>query len=263
MTRASLATPEEVEALTKPFDLRNAFASRQAALAADLRVTADFTSHPTTIGDAGEADWNAMLKGWLPKRYGVGPIIAVDADGRQSQQIDVGVFDRQYAPKWFETKGGVHFVAAESVYAVFEVKPEINRTYAAYTGDKIASVRALRRASGGFRHLGGTAKGQDPAEKEILGGLLTVRSGWVDMEGVAPAKALSALGHLRRIDLGIALDALAFNISRDDSITFSEPGLQLIFFAMRLFERLQGIGTALAVDIPEYEKRLTTAPAAE
>ena len=135
---------------------------------------------------AHEADWVAMLRSWLPNRYRVGPIFAVDANGRQSQQIDVGIYDQHYAPSWFETpKGGVQFVPAESVYAVFEVKPEINKTYADYSGDKIASVRALHRTNGSFRHLGGVSQDQDLTTKPILGGTLTVRSGWVDMEGKA------------------------------------------------------------------------------
>jgi hypothetical protein len=251
------ATPEEREALTKPFNLRAAFQARQHALVEDLKVTASFTAHSTTIGDAHEADWVAMLRSWLPNRYGIGPIFAVDANGRQSQQIDVGIYDQHYAPSWFETpKGGVQFVPAESVYAVFEVKPEINKTYADYSGDKIASVRALHRTNGGFRHLGGVSQDQDLTTKPILGGILTVRSGWVDMEGKAAADALTGLDDLRRIDLGIALDALSFDISQEDHLEFSEPGLQLIFFAMRLFERLQGIGTAVAVEISEYERYL-------
>jgi hypothetical protein len=248
------ATPEEIEALTTAFDLRAGFESRQRALVEDLNVTANFTSHGTTIGDAHEADWVAMLRSWLPNRYGVGPIFAVDANGRQSQQIDVGIYDRHYAPSWFETKRGVQFVPAESVYAVFEVKPEINKTYADYTGDKIASVRALHRTNGSFRYLGGVSEDQDLTTKPILGGILTVRSGWVDMEGKAAVKALTGLDDLRGIDLGIALDSLSFDISREDKVEFSEPGLQLIFFAMRLFERLQGIGTAVAVKISEYER---------
>jgi Domain of unknown function (DUF6602) len=170
------ATPEEIEGLTTAFDLRAGFESRQRALVEDLNVTANFTSHGTTIGDAHEADWVAMLRSWLPNRYGVGPIFAVDANGRQSQQIDVGIYDRHYAPSWFETKRGVQFVPAESVYAVFEVKPEINKTYADYTGDKIASVRALRRTNGSFRHFGGVSEDQDLTTKPILGGILTVRS---------------------------------------------------------------------------------------
>jgi hypothetical protein len=250
------ATPEEREALTKAFDLRAAFQARQRALVENLKVTASITPHSTTIGDASEADWVAMLRSWLPRRYGVGPIFAVDANGRQSQQIDVGIYDQHYAPSWFATQGGTQFVPAESVYAVFEVKPEINKTYADYSGDKIASVRALHRTNGSFRHLGGLAENQDLTTKPILGGILTVHSGWVDMEGKAAVDALTRLDDLRGIDLGIALDALAFDISREDKIEFSEPGLQLIFFAMRLFERLQGIGTAVAVKISEYERYL-------
>ena len=245
---------EELQALTKPFDLRAAFQARQSALVENLKVTASFTPHGTTIGDAHEADWVAMLRSWLPNRYGVGPIFAVDALGRQSQQIDVGIYDQHYAPSWFVTTGGVQFVPVESVYAVFEVKPEIDKTYADYSGDKAASVRALHRTNGSFRHLGGVSEDQDLAYKPILGGILSVRSGWVDMEGTAAVKALTRLDGLRGIDLGIALDALSFDISRRGHVEFSESGLQLIFFAMRLFERLQGIGTAVAVKISEYEQ---------
>jgi len=59
------ATPEEREALTKAFDLRAAFQARQRALVENLKVTASFTPHSTTIGDASEADWVAMLRSWL------------------------------------------------------------------------------------------------------------------------------------------------------------------------------------------------------
>jgi hypothetical protein len=76
------------------------------------------------------------------------------------------------------------------------------------------------------------------------------------MEGKAAADALTGLDDLRRIDLGIALDALFLRHQPGGSCRVSEPGLQLIFFAMRLFERLQGIGTAVAVEISEYERYL-------
>lgn len=247
---------DEVEALTRPGYLRNAMVARQRALAAQLGVTSAFTAHPTTVGDAAEVNWTRMIRNYLPNRYGVGPILAIDADDRQSHQIDIGVYDQHYAPLWFETEGGVQIVPVESVYAVFEVKPEINRNYADYTGGKIASVRALRRTNGAFRHLGGTDTHPDLELKPILGGILSVRSGWTDMEGKAAAAALTNLDPLRRLDLGIALDALSFDISRAGEIDYSDPDLQLIFFAMRLFHRLQLIGTALAVDIREYERRI-------
>lgn len=251
------ASPQETAAedgeLTRPFDLRAAFLAKQNDLLSALKVTAAFTPHGTTIGDASEVNWTAMLRSFLPARYGVGPVFAVDSLGRQSHQIDVAVYDRQYAPLWFETPAGVLFVPAESIYAAFEVKPEINKSLAGYAGEKIASVRALHRTSAPIRYVEGVYSAQDPSSKPILGGLLAVRSGWTALDGKAGVTALTGLAGDSRIDIGIALDALAFDIAPDGSIAFSEPGTQLIFFALRLFERLQTLGTALAIEIDKYE----------
>lgn len=241
--------------LTRPFDLQEAFLAKQNALLTALKVTAAFTPHGTTIGDASEVNWTAMLGSFLPARYGVGPVFAVDSRGRQSHQIDLAVYDRQYAPLWFETPAGVLFVPVESIYAAFEVKPEINKGLAAYAGEKIASVRALHRTSAPIRYVEGVYKPQDPKDKPILGGLLAVRSGWTHLDGKAAVKALTDLTGDNRIDLGLALDALAFDIGQD-GIDFSEPGTQLIYFVMRLFERLQGLGTALAIEIDKYEAHI-------
>jgi len=249
-------TTAEAGNLTRPFDIRTAFLAKQNALLSALKVTAAFTPHGTTIGDASEVNWTAMLRSFLPARYGVGPVFAVDSLGRQSHQIDVAVYDRQYAPLWFETPAGVLFVPAESIYAAFEVKPEINKSLAGYAGEKIASVRALHRTSAPIRYVEGVYKAQDPADKPILGGLLAVRSGWTDLDGKAAVAALTGLIGDNQIDIGLALDALAFDIGRDGSIDYSEPGTQLIYFVMRLFERLQALGTALAIEIDKYEAHI-------
>lgn len=243
------------EPLIKPFDLRQAFLAKQNVLRAALQVTVEFSAHGTTIGDASEANWTAMLTEFLPGRYGVGPVFAVDSLGRQSQQIDVAVYDRQYAPLWFRTPSGVLFVPVESVYAAFEVKPEINKTLADYAAKKIASVRALHRTSAAIRHAGGWYEPQDPADKPILGGLLAVRSGWTDITGKAAVKALTGSDDDHRIDIGIALDALSFSIAGGD-IAYSEPGTQLIYFAMRLFDRLRNLGTALPIEVDKYEAHI-------
>lgn len=249
------------KALTRPFDLSAAFAAKQNALLAALNVPAAFTAHGTTIGDASEADWVAMLREFLPGRYGVGPIFAVDCDGRSSQQIDVAVYDQHYAPLWFETPTGTLFVPVESVYAAFEVKQRINKTYADYTGTKLASVRALRRTSAKIRHAGGVYNPQNPKDKPILGGILTTSSGWTHPQARAAVVALAELQEDHRIDLGIALDSVAFSVDRTScEIAFSPPGRQLIYFAVTLFERLQALGTALAVEIPEYARHLADAP---
>jgi len=198
-----------------------------------------------------------VLAEFLPGRYGVGPVFAVDSRGQQSQQIDVAVYDGQYAPLWFRSPGGTLFVPVESIYAAFEIKPEINKALAKYTGDKIASVRALHRTNAPIRHAGGWYPPQNLDDKPILGGLLAVRSGWTDITGKAAVQALTRLSGDHRIDLGIALDALSFNIPGDGAIAFSQPGTQLIYFAMRLFERLQDLGTALAIEVDRYEAHIS------
>ena len=72
---------------------------------------------------------------------------------------------------------------------------------------------------------------------------------------------LTGLAGARRLDIGIALDALAFDVMPDGSIVYSEPGTQLISFVLHLFERLQAIGTALAIEIDKYEAHIVHAVA--
>lgn len=140
------------------FDLAAAFQTRQELLATTLDVTAAFTAHGTTIGDVSEADWGAMLRSFLPARYGVGPIFAVDSRDRESKQIDLAVYDRQYSPLIFEAPGSnAQFVPIECVYAAFEVEQELNATYVDYAAEHIASVRRLYRMSADVYHLQGSA----------------------------------------------------------------------------------------------------------
>jgi hypothetical protein len=59
-------------------------------------------------------------------------------------------------------RDGVLYVPAESVYAIIEVKQELSRTYIKYAGDKIKSVRCLKRTSVPIPHAGGTYKPKPP-----------------------------------------------------------------------------------------------------
>ncbi|WP_404385904.1 hypothetical protein LL946_06325 [Knoellia locipacati] len=239
------------------FDLRKAFLARQRALIADLGITGDFTDHGTTIGDASEADWLSMLRDFLPARYGVGAVTVVDSAGRKSHQIDLAIWDQQYSPNWFTTSDGDRFIPAESVYAVFEVKPEIDKEYVEYAGLKIASVRDLVRVPAPIHHLGGRSTPPDLDSKPILGGIVALRSGWkTTLAGPAGKKAIHSQTGNRRIDLGIALDDLSFDHNLAGQIEYSPAGTQLIFFAIRLFQRLQPLATAFSPDMTAYEKAL-------
>lgn len=237
--------------------LRSAFLQKQRHLLAALEIVPEFTSHGTTIGDDSEANWARVLREFLPGRYGVAKGHVMDSRGATSDQIDLLVYDSQYTPLLAQTSGGDMFVPAEAVYAVFEVKQEMSKEFMEYAGDKIASVRDLHRTSIPINHAGGTFDAKEPIP--ILGGLLTTRSGWANLEGRAAVQAVMRLTGHRRVDLGCALRSVAFNRS-DDGLSgepeYSEPDMSLLFFLFMLFNRLQKVGTVAAVDIGAYMNRL-------
>ncbi|GAA5117322.1 hypothetical protein GCM10023339_27900 [Alloalcanivorax gelatiniphagus] len=254
---------------TKPvFKLDEAFQHLQDRLLLTHAGIRTVTGHPGTLGDQSEADWVMMLSDFLPARYSVGPIFAVDSRGDSSQQIDVAIYDKQYSPMWFGGSGGTKFVPVESVYAVFEAKPTMNSTYLTYAREKVASVRRLHRSSAAIKHAGGTYRATDPSEKHVIGGILTAHSSWTSREG-AMAKLgehLPAPGGEDSLDIGVALDQIAFDYTPapvdgqtdepETRLTFSDHERQLIHFAIRLFDQLQRLGTVLALDMREYESAL-------
>lgn len=231
--------------MTEPFTLAAGFLAKQNHMLTGLGLTPAFTDHSTTKGDASEDQWRDVLAEFLPARYGVGPIFAIDSTGKQSDQIDLAIFDKQYSPLFFEM-GGINFVPAESVYAVFEVRPKLNKANLEYASAKVASVRDLTRTSVPIVHAGGEYEAQSPESKPILGGVLAMDSEWVDLQGDAALDAIASSG----LDLGIAARVGAF--SRDESAEFSPPEQQLIWFAMRLYKRLSRLGTVLALDLDAY-----------
>ncbi|WP_163799085.1 DUF6602 domain-containing protein [Mycolicibacterium sediminis] len=254
--------------MTRSFDVAAAFRRKQSTLLNSHASIRDVTSHPTTVGTHSEADWVGVLRGFLPERYIVGPIFAVDAEGATSEQIDVAVYDRQYSPLWFGSQAGADFVPVEAVYAVFEVKPTINTTYITAARQKVASVRRLRRTSAPIKHAGGSYSAVDPSAKHVIGGLLAAEASWVDRKATIAKllEHLPAVGLVDSLDIGIAVDTVAFDYtpvpvelgSREDAIPlqFSAENDQLIHFGIRLFRQLQQLGTVLAIDMSAYETAL-------
>ncbi|MFW0797786.1 DUF6602 domain-containing protein [Gordonia sp. CPCC 205515] len=246
------------------FDLRNAFLNKQRALEASYLAIRSVTTHPGTKGDEFEADWIGLIRDFLPRRYEVGPIFAVDHTGAMSDQIDVAVYDSHYSPQWFGAANGTRFVPVESVYAAFEVKPEFNADYVRYTMDKIASVRQLKRTSAPVIHKGGRYPKSEIAVEPIIGGLLAMRSSWADFVTTFDTYQPTSRSDDRFLNIGIAADSLCFDytpsLDPDGDLnveqTVSQPGQALIHFAIRLFRQLQAIGTVPAIDMQCYEKRL-------
>lgn len=235
------------------FDLAEAFRARQKQLESDLGFGRTVLAHPGTLGDATELDWRGMLADFLPLRYGVAKAFVIDVDGTMSHQLDLVIHDRHYSPLLFEV-GGAHFIPAESVYAVFEIKQSLSKKHIEYAGDKIASVRRLRRTSVGFTTATGAAPAQEP--KRILGGLLALDSEWSPALGKPLRKALAARTAGQAVDFGCALRAGTFEASdptaRSTIWTSSDPTTSLIFFALRLLKRLQTMATVPAMDFDAY-----------
>lgn len=236
--------------------LRHAFLAKQRHLLAALEIVPELTSHGTTLGDDSEANWVRVLREFLPARYGVAKGQVMDSRGATSDQIDVLVYDAQYTPLLAQTSSGDLFIPAEAIYAVFEVKQEMNKEFMDYAGTKIESVRKLHRTSVPIPHAGGTYSPKPPTA--ILGGLLTTRNGWADLEGKAAVNAVLSLRDDRTVNIGCALRSLSFNRPDDptENIEYSEADTTLLFFLFRLFHRLQALGTVAAVDIGAYMNRL-------
>jgi hypothetical protein len=133
-------------------DLSDVFLKVQQELLAQMAVGGLF-EHASAAGTATERHWIDLFNRYLPQRYRSTSAFVIDSTGHRSRQIDIAIHDNLYSPLLFPHSSGMH-IAAESVYAVFEVKPTISRQSA-------QAVRAVVREKNGFATL---AKKPPPSE---------------------------------------------------------------------------------------------------
>lgn len=245
--------------MTDPiFDLNEAFRATTATMLARFQGARKLTAHPTTLGSGAEQDWKTALEQFLPRRFAVDPAFVVDRYGHESDQMDLVIHDRNFSPM-FWTIDQTLFLPAECVYAVLEVKPELNKEYLIYAGDKAASVRRLHRTSGPIPQLAQPAAPAKP--KRILAGIVAARSGWTSTLASSPlVDVMKDLTADRRIDFGCALDSGMFEVPEDGDVEKAEHAgadVGLAMFAMRLAARLTAMGTVPALDYGAYTDRLT------
>lgn len=236
-------------------DLRRLFLQLQKELTASLEADREI-GHAPTKGAATERGWRAMLE-YLPKRYCVSEAFVIDSEGRRSQQIDLVIYDRQYSPFLFHHHGAL-YIPAESVYGVFEVKQELSAENVRYAVEKAASVRSLTRTNVRIPTISGPSKREEIFT--ILSGLLCLESPWSPPLGDTLTKALKAGSEAGRLDFVCALrhGTLDIRYSTEGEVDSdrSAPDTALIFFFLRLLERLQKLGTALAMDLRRYGRVL-------
>lgn len=221
------------------------------------RLTANraVIAHPGTKGDAFELNWIGWLTDYLPKRYTIDKAFVIDCNGNMSDQIDVVIYDRQYSPFVFNQDGAL-YVPAESVYAIFEVKPELNKEYIEYAANKAESVRKLTRTTAPIPHAGGQYKAK--AHAPILAGILSLASSWTPPFGRSFSDTIASLREPGWLNLGCALQSGSFIVNYDKGIQIQSSSSEetLIFFFLKLFAELQKLGTIPAIDINCYAKSL-------
>lgn len=230
--------------------MRGLFESLQHELDARL-ASSTSVQHPTDKGDISEDGWRQMLEAYLPRRYRVARATIVDSRGGVSNNIDVVIYDRQYSPLLFHV-GDVIYLPAESVYAVFEVRPTLSKSNLEYAGRKAASVRVLHRTSIEIRHLQGT--GRPEVDFQPLAGLLCLESEWSPPFGEPFHRTLEELRGSSQIDLLCILREGGARVKYTDGVEIetSDAKVSLAYFFASLVSQLQQLGTVPPIDIDAY-----------
>lgn len=233
-------------------DLAEFFLCVQYEMLSQLSVDGLF-EHASTSGAATEKHWIDLFNRYLPQRYRTTPAFVVDSTGRRSRQIDIAIFDNLYSPLMFPHASGLH-IPAESVYAIFEVKQTITRQWIREASEKAATVRAMRRTS--VPIIAGGKRRTPIKPAPILTGILGSTSIWTPKTFSSNlVSSLEAIEPKNRLDLGCALEHGSFERT-NKGIKVSTANESLIFFMLRLLDRLRKQGTAPAADLMEYGRRL-------
>lgn len=262
-------------------NLNDLFGGLQNQMLAQLNTNREIIKHPTSKGDSLENVWIEWLRKYLPNRYCVDKAIIIDSSGNLSEQIDVVIFDQQYTPFVF-TQNGIHYIPAEGVYAIFEVKPNLNGSvssknlsYIEYAGKKIGSVRSLKRTSTTIIDRGVNKDARSLTK--IIGGILTSTNTISKQDTVI--KHLEKLEALESIDIGCSIDHSTFyvnytgeedkdiqdfneriqgyyNTRSFDTVTFSHKEKALVSFFLQLLQYLQSLGTVAAIDLGAYSEAI-------
>lgn len=213
-------------------DLKQLFNGLQKQMSAQLNTNREFIDHPGSKGDALENAWIEWLRKYLPNRYSVDKAIVIDHEGNTSQQMDIVIYDNWFTPFIFN-QNGFYYIPAEGVYAVFEVKPDINggvkakkdeksKSYIEYAGEKIESVRVLKREAASFIN-GGIKSNARPLTK-IVGGILCSTNTFSHKNNNTITKRLKSLKNLQSIDLGCIADYGSFYVDYISPKKINERG---------------------------------------
>ena len=233
--------------------LQNSLSIEQKLLQIKLELSSQSITHAGTMGAVNEEHFVNVLRKYLPNRYAVDTGIIIDSTGSTSHQIDVVIYDRQYTPTLLDQENH-RYIPAEAVYAVFEVKPTVNKQYLNYAGDKAESVRVLHRTSIPIVHAGG----EYPSKTlfPIVAGIVASKIDWADgFSGTRFQSNHSSLVDNNALDCGLAVSGDCFDMF-DGAIRIGPGENALAYFLFRLLQKLQSLGTVPAIDWNAYAEAL-------
>ena len=233
--------------------LQQAFHEQQKVLQAQLEFAKKSITHDGKCGDVTEKHFLKALAAYLPNRYALNSAIVIDSKGQTSDQMDVVIYDCQYTPCLLDQHDH-KYVPAEAVYAVLEVKPEINAKYLKYAGGKAKSVRRLHRTSIPIPHAGGTPY-PPKALFPITAGLIAAEISWKDQFGRTFAKQHNSLKGDSQLDCVLAVSCASFDVFDKKPLVVGGNNA-LVFFLFRLLQKLQSLGTVPAIDWNAYAAQL-------
>lgn len=266
-------------------ELKQLFEGLQNQMISQLSTNRKFINHPGSKGDALENAWIEWLQKYLPNRYSVEKAIVIDSEGNTSHQIDIVIYDNWFTPFIF-SQNGFHYIPAEGVYAIFEVKPDIQgsadgENYIEYACEKIESVRVLKRTSTSMINSG--VKFAPRPLTKIIGGFLSTTSTYTHTNNNTIEKHIKENDGFKGLDIGCIADYGSFHIDweGEEDITlnkaedfvkrysdyykdrkfkevkFSDKENSLVSFFLQLTRYLQqAIGTVPAIDLNAYSKAI-------
>lgn len=228
---------------------RQAFEAEQNALKSRLNLANSSITHNGELGAVNEQSFIDFFQQNLPERYAVNSAIVINSEGKSSDQIDIVVHDAFYSPTLLN-QGKRAFVPIEAVYAVFEVKPSINKHTLEYAAKKAESVRALEAKTGEFQTI--TGKHQAKPLK-LVSGLIAIEMGWTEgLSSSAFNDCLNSLSGRQQIDCGVAVNGQSFHRFDELKPQIFEKENSLACLMFELLHKLQQMGNAPGIAWRDY-----------
>ena len=159
--------------------LRDKFRAMSKGLRSSFEAHVAGGRHTYEKGLRNEEVLIKFLAGLLPPKYGVSRGEVVDSKGGVARQADVVIYDAHHAPLLQAGETSQVF-PAESVYAVIELKPSLNRTTLAEAVEMVRSAKALDRSAVVTTHGGHRLFGGPQPNPPLFGAIFALKSSHIE-----------------------------------------------------------------------------------